>query len=59
MCIRDRLLGYLFKYQTWWLVCLVLLGMCIAATQIATGRTNKVVRGPVSYTHLDVYKRQR
>lgn len=32
------LLGYLFKYQTWWLVCLVLLGMCIAATQIATGR---------------------
>lgn len=31
------LLGYLFKYQTWWLVCLVLLGMCIAATQIATG----------------------
>lgn len=39
------LLGYLFKYQTWWLVCLVLLGMCIAATQIATGRTNKVVRG--------------
>lgn len=26
------LLGYLFKYQTWWLVCLVLLGMCIAAT---------------------------
>lgn len=39
------LLGYLFKYQTWWLVCLVLLGMYIAATQIATGRTNKVVRG--------------
>lgn len=39
------LLGYLFKYQTWWLVCLVLLGMCVAATQIATGRTNKVVRG--------------
>ena len=39
------LLGYLFKYQTWWLVCLGLLGMCIAATQIATGRTNKVVRG--------------
>lgn len=31
------LLGYLFKYQTWWLVCLVLLGMCVAATQIATG----------------------
>ena len=29
------LLGYLFKYQTWWLVCLVLLGMCVAATQIA------------------------
>lgn len=39
------LLGYLFKYQTWWLVCLVLLGMCVAATQIATARTNKVVRG--------------
>ena len=39
------LLGYLFKYQTWWLVCLVLLGMCIAATQIATGRTNKVCGG--------------
>ena len=38
-------LGYLFKYQTWWLVCLVPLGMCVAATQIATGRMNKVVRG--------------
>ena len=26
------LLGYLFKYQTWWLVCLVLLGMCVLFT---------------------------
>lgn len=31
-------LVYLFKYQSWWLVCLVLVGMALAATQIALGR---------------------
>lgn len=39
------LLVYLFRYQTWWLVGLVLVGMCIAATQIATGRTKNVMGG--------------
>ena len=39
------LLVYLFRYQTWWLVGLVLVGMCIAAAQIATGRTKNVMGG--------------
>ncbi len=39
------ILVYLFKYQTWWLVCLVLLCMCIAAAQIAVGRMKSAVRG--------------
>ena len=48
------LLVYLFQYQTWWLVCLVLLGMCIAATQIAVGRTKNVVRGLWVDTFLSI-----
>ena len=39
------LLVYLFRYQSWWLVCLVLLAMTLAATQIAVGRTKHAVRG--------------
>lgn len=32
------LLVYLIRYQTWWLVCIVLVGMSLAATQIAVDR---------------------
>lgn len=39
------LLGYLFGCQTWWLVGLVVLGMALAATQIAVGRVRSRVAG--------------
>lgn len=39
------LLLYLFKYQTWWLVCIVIAAMSIAATQIAVSRVKGVARG--------------
>lgn len=39
------LLGYLFTYQTWWIVLLVLGVMVLAATQIATSRVKSSVRG--------------
>ena len=37
------LLMYLFQYQTWWLMLLVLVGMVLAATQIATSRVKSQV----------------
>ncbi|PNV66961.1 ABC transporter permease [Enteroscipio rubneri] len=39
------LLTYLFEFQTWWLVLLVLAAMVIAATQIATARVKNRVPG--------------
>ena len=39
------LLQYLFSFQTWWLVLLVLVFMVIAATQIATSRVKSSVPG--------------
>lgn len=39
------ILQYLFAFQTWWLVALMLLVMILAATQIATSRVKNVVRG--------------
>lgn len=39
------LLSYLFQYQTWWLVLLVLAVMVVAATQIAASRVKSTVRG--------------
>ena len=39
------LLMYLFQYQTWWLMLLVLVGMVLAATQIATSRVKSQVKG--------------
>lgn len=38
-------LVYLFQYQTWWLVLLVLVFMVVAATQIATTRVKNSVPG--------------
>lgn len=49
------ILAYLFKYQTWWLVCLVLLCMGIAAAQIAVGRTRSVIRGIWLDTFLSIF----
>ena len=48
------LLVYLFRYQTWWLVGLVLIVMCVAATQIAVGRTKNVARGLWADTFLSI-----
>lgn len=45
------LLLYLFKYQTWWLVCIVIVAMSLAATQIAVSRVKGVAKG----IHLDVF----
>ena len=39
------LLTYLFEFQTWWLVLLVLAAMVIAATQIATSRVKSRIPG--------------
>ncbi|MDJ1121170.1 iron export ABC transporter permease subunit FetB [Olsenella sp. YH-ols2217] len=39
------LLVYLFRYQSWWLVLLVVLGMIAAATQIALDRVRHAVPG--------------
>ncbi len=39
------LLIYLFQYQSWWLVLLVLVAMGISAAQIAVGRVKQKVRG--------------
>lgn len=39
------LLTYLFEYQTWWLVGLVLAAMVMAATQIATSRVKNRIPG--------------
>ena len=39
------LLTYLFEFQTWWLVLLVLAAIVIAATQIATARVKNRVPG--------------
>lgn len=49
------ILVYLFKYQTWWLVCLVLLCMCLAATQIAVGRMRSAIRGLWLDTFLSIF----
>lgn len=38
-------LQYVFDYQTWWIVCLMILIMITAATQIATSRVKNEVRG--------------
>lgn len=39
------LLAYLFEFQTWWIVLLVLAAMVIAATQIATSRVKSRIPG--------------
>lgn len=39
------LLLYIFRYQTWWLVCLIIVAMSVAATQIVIGRVKGVVKG--------------
>ncbi len=39
------LLIYVFKYQNWWFVLLILLAMVMAATQIAVSRVRKRVSG--------------
>ncbi len=45
------LLVYLFRYQSWWLVLLVLFLMALCATQIAVSRVKQGVRG----LHLPVF----
>lgn len=48
-------LMYLFKYQTWWLVLLVLGIMVLAATQIATSRVKNSVKGLRSTVFLSLF----
>lgn len=47
------LLSLLFEYQTWWLVCVVIVGMIVAATQIASSRVKSVSKiRPVLFVSL-------
>lgn len=48
------LLGYLFEYQTWWIVLLVLAFMVVAATQIATSRVKSSVPGLIPLVFISV-----
>ena len=47
MCIRDSVEGVVYRDDAQDM-----------AVLIANGNRHEVVLGPVSYTHLDVYKRQ-
>lgn len=49
------LLQYLFAYQTWWLVVLVLACMVIAATQIAISRVKSSVSGLAFPVFLSIF----
>lgn len=49
------LLKYLFEYQTWWLMLLVLAVMLVAATQIATSRIKNAVPGLVLPVFLSIF----
>ncbi len=49
------LLQYLFAFQTWWLVVLVLAFMVIAATQIATSRVKSTVPGLVPSVFISIF----
>lgn len=49
------MLGYLFDLQRWWLVALVVLGMALAATQIATGRVKSSVKGLALPVFLSIF----
>ena len=48
------LLKYLFEYQTWWIVLLVLAFMVISATQIATSRVKSSVPGLAPWVFISV-----
>ena len=64
MCIRDRY--YSYSAAQWLLVFYLycMLGWCFESTVVSVGQRRLVNRGflrgpmPVSYTHIDVYKRQ-
>lgn len=49
------LLNYLFDYQTWWLVILVLAFMMISATQIATSRIKTSVPGLIPTVFISIF----
>lgn len=49
------LLMYLFEFQTWWLVLLVLAAMVIAATQIATSRVKSRIPGLVPAVFVSLF----
>lgn len=49
------LLIYLFQYQSWWLVLLVLLAMGLSATQIAIGRVKHKVSGLWPNVFLSIF----
>lgn len=49
------LLTYLFQYQTWWMVLLVVAFMVIAATQIATSRINTSVPGLIPMVFISIF----
>ena len=58
-CVQLRaagfLLTYLFEFQTWWLVLLVLAAMVIAATQIATSRVKSRIPGLVPAVFVSLF----
>ena len=68
MCIRDSLNGLLFDLRDATLRCVATdghrLALCEAALDGGSGSKRQIivprkgVQEPVSYTHLDVYKRQ-
>lgn len=49
------LLQYLFEYQTWWIVALLLAVMVIAATQIATSRVKTSVPGLMPAVFVSIF----
>ena len=49
------LLTYLFEFQTWWLVALVLAAMVIAATQIAVSRVKSRIPGLVPSVFMSLF----
>ena len=49
------LLTYLFEFQTWWLVALVLAAMVIAATQIAVSRVKSRIPGLVPSVFVSLF----
>jgi len=49
------LLQYLFEYQTWWIMVLVVAVMLIAATQIATSRIKSSVPGLIPAVFLSIF----